>query len=80
MTNKSKRTIHYHPFQSYQRAQEVVDHFSTDETYLRALVAEVTLERDYAKGLHLTELLEKGTEILNMARRDLEAYQNTISP
>jgi len=64
--------VHFHPFHSDEEAQEVVTNFSTEETYLRNLVAKVTLEREYALSLKYDELVESGNKIYNMARNCLE--------
>jgi len=63
--------FHYHTFPSYGDAEQVIREYSTEESYLRNLVAKVTSEKEYAEQLPLTELLKKGEEIYKLAIEDV---------
>ncbi len=69
--------VHYR-IRGYGRAQEILDGFSTNERYLRSLVANVTGDGDYADGLDYSGLISEGRKIRGIAKRILRSKASRL--
>jgi hypothetical protein len=57
----------------YDRAQKIVDNFSSDEIYLRSLISNVTGNGEFADNLDFRGLLREGHKIKGIASKILKS-------
>jgi hypothetical protein len=57
---------------NYEEARDILENFNRKGSYLRALVARVTGNLEYARSLHYRNLVREGYKIMNLVRLVLD--------
>lgn len=68
----------YRQVGNYERAQEIVDNFSTSESYIRNLVANVTGDEDFATDADYRNVLSEAYKIRGLARAVLKSRDQKL--